>query len=104
MADKPKAEMSDADVQSLFALNGLQGTPKKKLRLPIGMILTVAVLVILLLVVNYMLGKAKTPQPSNNSANTNTSTSNESPTQQGEDQVNQDVNSCSNIVNAVTKC
>jgi hypothetical protein len=94
---KPQIEVSDAVAQSLLALNGVEGKPKTKLKLPIGLLISIAVVVVLAIAASYMLGGLK---PAKNHSNTSTS----STSQNGDTQINNDVKSCSNVVNAVSEC
>jgi hypothetical protein len=94
---KPQLEVPDTVAQSLLAINGAESQQKTKLRLPIGLLVTIGVVITLLIIASYLLGGVRSAQ---NPQNTNTSTS----SQNGDSQVNQDVKSCSNIVNAVSEC
>lgn len=97
--DKPKLEVSDTVAQSLLMIDGMQDSNKKKLRLPLGLLVSIAVVIVLLFAASYMISSTK---PNKNKTNTNGSQSTDS--NSVSNQINQDVQSCSNVVNAVSQC
>jgi hypothetical protein len=105
--DKPKLEISDEAAQALLAFNGVQSSQKPKAKLPIGIIITILVLVVLVAVSSTLVGKvgskgrAKPPTP----ASTRTpDQSGSNVSQSVGSQVNQDVNQCSNTLDAISEC
>jgi len=104
---KPSLEIPDAAAQALLAINNVGSSQKTKLRLPVGMIITIIVLILLVAVASTLVGKTSSSKGSTTtSPQTNTGSSSQSDTTEngGDKQINQDVNSCSNVVNAVSEC
>lgn len=105
---KPELNLSDQEAQAILAINNIEASQHRKLKLPIGMLITIAVLIVLVAAASYMLSSLKTGNNTKSANTTNTGSSSDqstSATGKGVDnQVNQDVNSCSNVVNALSEC
>lgn len=105
-ATKPTLEVSDQAAQALLAFNNIQSAQPTKLKTHISMLIALGLIVALIIIASFALGSLK---PKNNTNNTNTTNSSSSnPTNNaatnGDQQINQDVNSCKNVVNAVSEC
>lgn len=104
---KSSIDVSDIDAKALLAIQNFQTTQPKK-KHGSKLILACLALLAALILVAYLLGALK-PGNSNNSSNSssNIGLPNQSNNYTGNGttkQINQDVNSCSNPVNAVTTC
>lgn len=103
---KPKPAITEHEAQALLALNNLQSAPPRKANLPINLVIAMAVLIILAIASSFLLGAFK---PGSSKANGSGSIGlpNQSPTSTGRGvnrQINQDVKTCSNPVNATLVC
>lgn len=105
---KPKVTMSDKEVQALLAINNLQAKQRPDTKGPNKIIIVALVLILFAILVSYLVGSFK---PGNGSQSTSSGgklgfPQQSSPTTENSatNQVNQDVKSCTNPVNAVTVC
>jgi hypothetical protein len=102
--NRPVLEVPDSVAKSLLEINAAQTSQKHKQKLPIGLIITIGVLVVLVILASILLDGANKSKGLGQSG-TNTSNQSQSTSSQGSDsQINQDVNSCSNVSTAVSEC
>ena len=104
---KPKLDIPDDAARSLLTINSAQSSQTAKHRLPIGIIITILVLIALVVISSFAVGKAKPVV--NNGATTSpnsgaSDSSGSSDSNSVNNQINQDVKSCTNPVNAVSEC
>jgi len=111
--NNPKLDISAEQAQALLAINDLQSSHAhhKNPKLPIGLLITLATVVAIVIIASILLSglKSRTDsnKPSSSSGESNSSssnTNNNSASSQTDNQINQDVNSCSNPVTAVSQC
>ena len=106
LSSQPSPGLSDADARALLATHNLQtgSSQLKQSKHHIGLLVTIATLIILALFTSYMLGSLKSKDTSksttSNSGQPTAGSTNDSTT----NQINQDVNSCSNVTTAVSEC
>ena len=104
---KPELNVSDKEAQALLAINNIGAGQHTKHKLPLGMIITILVLLVLVAFASHMIGDLQSKKTVNtaNGMSTGSPSQTNSSTGQGVDkQVNQDVNNCSNVVNALSEC
>jgi|HubBroStandDraft_1064217.scaffolds.fasta_scaffold816189_1 hypothetical protein len=105
--DKPKLDLSSSEAQSLLVLNNLQTSQQPKTKLPTKLLIVIIALILLVVITSFLVGAFKpggTPKSSNPGG---LGIPNQSDTNSGSGvskQINQDVKSCSNPVNAATVC
>jgi cytoskeletal protein RodZ len=105
--EKPKLEISDETAQALLVVNGIQAGQRQKTKLPVTLIISIIIVILLAILSNALLGKVKTNGSTSASKSTNSSSASQSDTAPGssvDNQINHDVNSCANPVNAVSDC
>jgi len=105
---KPKLHLSDSAAQDLLALHNLQAGRQPKTKFPGKLLMIIAALIALAILTTYLVGVVK-PGSSSQSPNSDgglglPSQSNSSNGNGTSNQINQDVKSCSNLVNAATVC
>jgi hypothetical protein len=99
----PKPALGDGEAQAILAINHLQAPTHTKAKLPTKLLIICAALILLVIVTDFLLGTMKSKNntgssvglPSQSAPAGGNSTTN---------QINQDVQSCSNAVNAATVC
>jgi hypothetical protein len=106
--DKPKLDISDNEAQAILMINNLQGRQKPKTKPPIKLLIAVLGLILVVVLVSFLLGAFK-PGGGTKASNSGSGIGlpNQSNPTSGNDvskQINQDVNTCSNPVNATTVC
>jgi cytoskeletal protein RodZ len=105
--ERPKLEVSDETAQALLVVNGTQAGQRQKTKLPVTLIMSIIIVILLAILSNALLGKAKTNGRASTSETTSSGAASQSDTAPGssvDNQINQDVNSCANPVNAVSDC
>ncbi len=102
---EPKKEMTDADAQALLATFNTQNkvNAKPEHKLPMGMIFTILTLIVLAIMASALMGYLKS-KGSTGQSDTSTSGQNGSPTNSTSNQINNDVQSCSNPTVAISEC
>lgn len=105
---KTKLNISDEQAQALLAINNLQRSPPKQhTRAPVGLLITLATIVVLVIVASVILSNIK---PGSNTTTTTSGSSTPSSSSSSEkndgttNQINQDVNGCSNPLTAISQC
>ncbi|HSX42845.1 MAG TPA: hypothetical protein VLF59_02045 [Candidatus Saccharimonadales bacterium] len=106
--EKPGLAIPDSAALDLLAINNLQTAPHSSHKFPTKMIIILAVMLLLVIAASMAPGLLKSEQASNGSrTQTNSSTQHTSHTGNSSDtsrQIDEDVRSCVNPVNAVTSC
>jgi hypothetical protein len=103
---KPTLNLSDSEAQALLTINNLQAAQQPKTHRPRSKLLILAAaLIIVAVVVGFLVGAYK-PGGSKSPSSTFGLPNQSEPTSGSEttNQINQDVKSCSNPLNAVTSC
>lgn len=106
--DKPQLDLSVNQAQALLTINNLQPRQQPKTKLPIKVVIAILGLITLVVLISFALGAFK-PGGSLKSSNpaSGLGVPNQSDPKNGKDvsnQINQDVNTCSNPLNATTVC
>jgi len=97
--------MTMEQAQALLAINAAEAKQKDGPKLPMGLIVTVLVLVALVFVASSLIGgMSKKPASKSPSSTGAASSSNTSPSGATSDQINHDVQSCSNPTTALSEC
>jgi len=103
--EKPKLDISDETAQALLVVNNIQAGQRQKSKLPVTLIISIAVVILLAILSSALLGKVKSGASTLSSSSTNSGATSQSGSAASVDkQINQDVNSCTNPVNAVSDC
>jgi hypothetical protein len=105
----PKLNLSASEAQSLLALNGLQAPKVNKTQLPTKLIILIAGLIVFAIVTSYLVAAVK---PGSNTSSSGAGSSllglpkqsNTNSANGTSNQINQDVKTCSDPVNAATVC
>jgi hypothetical protein len=103
---KPTLNLSNSEAQALLTINNLQAAQQPKTHRPHSKLLILAVaLIVVAVVVSFLVGAYK-PGGSKSPSSTFGLPNQSEPTSGSEtsSQINQDVKSCSNPLNAVTSC
>jgi hypothetical protein len=102
---KPTGIQTNGEAQALLAIQNLQASQQtSKSKLPMKLIIACSALIVLLILTSYLLGAVKSKGSGSGSS---VGLPNQSPTTSGNstsNQINQDVKTCSNVVNAATVC
>jgi hypothetical protein len=106
--DKTEADLTNLDAQSILAMHNLQATHGMQTKLPTKLIVAIVGLIVFAIVASLLVSSIK-PGATAQSSKTNNSFGipNQANTTTGSgttNQINQDVKSCSNPVNAATVC
>lgn len=105
---KPKLDISDGAAQALLMINDLQAKSRPTKKYPTKLLIAAAALILLVVVASILLGTIKSNGASTSSGSgSGIGLPNQSDSGTGSNttnQINQDVNSCSNPVNAVSVC
>lgn len=106
--DKPKPQFSDSEAQALLSISNLQTDRHPKTKLPLSLLITIAALVVIVIAASYALSALKHGTRANTANSSNSlGLPNQSVPSSGKgvsNQINQDVKSCSNPVNASLVC
>jgi hypothetical protein len=104
----PSIPISDAEAQSILIVNDLLVGHRSPPRVPVKLLMVVAVLIVLAILASSLLGAAKSKDSAKSTSSGSVpGTSNSSDAGSGSgtsNEVNQDVKACSNPVNALTEC
>lgn len=104
---KPTIKVPDDVAKALLTVNNLQAKPHSEVKIPGKLVFAIAALIVFVLIVTYLLSAIKpgAKSPSSSSSGTGSSSlSNPNSTNSTSNQINQDVKSCSSLVNATTIC
>ncbi|HET9098508.1 MAG TPA: hypothetical protein VFN51_02725 [Candidatus Saccharimonadales bacterium] len=103
---KPSLNLSDAEAQALLLVNGVQAAQVRHKKLPLGILITVASLIILAVMAALVVSSLK-PGGGVKSGSSSIGLPNQASPSTGGDvtnNINQDVQTCSNPVNASLVC
>jgi hypothetical protein len=100
--DKAKLEIPDATAQALLMINGVQATKQPKSGPSLGLIISVVMLIAAVVIVSFLVGNIKPGKNSKSPGSSDQST--QRSTDSTTNQINQDVNSCSNPAIAISQC
>jgi len=105
---KRKLDLSESEAQALLTLNKFEADQKPKTHPPLKLLAIAIALIVIAVIAGYAVESAKPGESSNSSNSANdVGLPNQSPPSSGSgvsNQINQDVKSCSNPVNAALVC
>jgi hypothetical protein len=104
----PKADSANIDAQSILTMNNLQASHGIQTKLPKKLVIVIVGLILFAILASFLVSSIKpgtdTQSPETNSSFGLPNQSNVTTGSGTTNQINQDVKSCSNPVNAVTVC